>query len=217
MLENKLLRLQQRLANGTSADTEAYLQAKTELQHYHLSELDALTTRTQTRYTEEGEKSTRYFYSLERRQQTKHTISMLTKDNLDTITEPHDILLETHRFYKHLYTPEPIDQHYQDQFLDIPTPSLSPPFRDICEGLVTENELHIALQAMENNKSPGFDGLTTNFYKHFWPMFGTEVTSVLNSAYDQELLAPTHFSHFQKRRSLETRQLETDYSTEYRL
>ena len=141
-----------------------------------------------TRYTEEGEKSTLYFYSLERRQQAKHTISMLTKDNLDTITEPHDILLETHRFYKHLYTPEPIDQHYQDHSLDIPTPSLSPPSRDICEGLVTENKLHIALLAMENNKSPGFDGLTTNFYKHFWPMFGTEVTSVLNSAYD-----PTSF------------------------
>ena len=128
MLENKLLRLQQRLANGTSTDTEAYLQAKTELQHYHLSKLDALTTRTQTRYTEEGEKSTRYFYSLERRQQTKHTISMLTRDNLDSITEPHDILLETHRFYKNLYTPEPIDVRHQDQFLDIHTPSFIPPF-----------------------------------------------------------------------------------------
>ena len=67
MLENKLLRPQQRrLVNGTSADTEAYLQAKTELQHYDLSELDALTTCTQTRYTEEGEKSTHYFYLLER-------------------------------------------------------------------------------------------------------------------------------------------------------
>ena len=44
---------------------------------------------------------------------------------------------------------------------------------------------------MENNKSPGFDGLKTNFYKHFWPLFCSEVTAVLNSAYDQEFLAPT--------------------------
>lgn len=35
---------------------------------------------------------------------------------------------------------------------------------------------------MENNKSPGFDGLTTNFYKHFWPLFGSRLTYVFNYA-----------------------------------
>ena len=31
---------------------------------------------------------------------------------------------------------------------------------------------------MENNKSPGLDGLSTNFYKHFWPILGHELISV---------------------------------------
>ena len=35
---------------------------------------------------------------------------------------------------------------------------------------------------MENNKSPGIDGLTTNFYKHFWPLIGNRLTCVLNHA-----------------------------------
>lgn len=35
---------------------------------------------------------------------------------------------------------------------------------------------------MENNNSPGFDGLTTNFYKDFWPLFGSRLTYVFNYA-----------------------------------
>ena len=38
------------------------------------------------------------------------------------------------------------------------------------EGLITEEELLKAVRSMENNKSPGIDGLTTNFFKHFWPI-----------------------------------------------
>ena len=37
---------------------------------------------------------------------------------------------------------------------------------------------------MENNKSPGLDGLSTNFYKHFWNLFGLELTRIYNNAYD---------------------------------
>lgn len=38
---------------------------------------------------------------------------------------------------------------------------------------------------MENNKSPGNDGLTTNFYKHFWHILGTELTKIYNYAFEQ--------------------------------
>ena len=36
------------------------------------------------------------------------------------------------------------------------------------DGAITEKELLIALQSMENNKSPGNDGLTKEFYITFW-------------------------------------------------
>ena len=37
-----------------------------------------------------------------------------------------------------------------------------------CEGNLTENECASSLKAMNNNKSPGSDGITTEFYKLFW-------------------------------------------------
>ena len=43
--------------------------------------------------------------------------------------------------------------------------------------------------SMENNKSPGLDGLSKNFYKHFWNILGHKSTNILNFAYKNESLA----------------------------
>ena len=188
-LENKLQRLQDNITNDTHPDAKAYLQAKVELQQLHQRELDAVKIRTQIKFAEEGEKSTRYFYSLERRNQTQQAINVLTKDNLDTVTEAKDIITEVHNFYRDLYSSEPVDQHKQDMFLEINMPQLSPNDRDTCEGYITEEELNKALRSMESNKSPGFDGITTDFYKHFWPILGQELANILNFAYDNGSLA----------------------------
>ena len=37
-----------------------------------------------------------------------------------------------------------------------------------CEGHITEFELLNALKSMPNNRSPGNDGLTKEFYETFW-------------------------------------------------
>ena len=73
-LKNKIQRLQQKLAYGDRTTSEAYLQAKIELQRYHLDDMGAIAARTKIKYNEEGEKSTRYFYSLESHRQSKQTI-----------------------------------------------------------------------------------------------------------------------------------------------
>ena len=77
---------------------------KVELQQLHQRELDAVKIRTQIKFVEEGEKSTRYFYSLERRNQTQRAINVLRKDNLDTVTEAKDIITEACNFYRDLYS-----------------------------------------------------------------------------------------------------------------
>ena len=105
-------------------ETRLYQQAKAELQRHLLDEMDAITTRTKIKYTEEGEKSTRYFYSLENHQKSKQTIKLLTKNNLDTITETRDIITETYDFYKDLYSASQINPAKQTDFLNIATPTL---------------------------------------------------------------------------------------------
>ena len=86
------------------------------------------------------------------------------------ISAPFDLLQETHHFYQLLYSAEPHDEQASTNFLNIQTPTLTTAERTSCEEQLNENELLEALNTMENNKSPDFDGLTTNFYKHFWPL-----------------------------------------------
>ena len=38
----------------------------------------------------------------------------------------------------------------------------------ICETDITEDNLFVALKSMSNNKSPGNDGLSEEFYQPFW-------------------------------------------------
>ena len=51
---------------------------------------------------------------------------------------------------------------------------------NLCEGQLTLSECYAALKEFENNKSPGSDGLTTEFYKGFWPVVGRQLVETLN-------------------------------------
>ena len=84
-------------------------------------------------------------------------------------------------FYKDLYqekTKQPSNENIFLKNKDIPT--LNNEERDICEGELTVNECYRALESFENNKSPGNDGLTAEFYRCFWPLLGKQLVNCLN-------------------------------------
>jgi hypothetical protein len=172
-LERNLIKLQEKSNNGNTRDIENYLLAKEKLKQLELKELEATKIRTKAQFLEEGERSTHYFYSLEKCRKADQTTRVLTKDNLDVVSEPQDLLKETHKFYKLLFTAQPSDAHARNKFLNCAIPKLPDDARKSCEGLMTEEELKKAVMAMESNKSPGCDGLTSNFYKHFWPILAS--------------------------------------------
>ena len=145
--------------------------------------------RTKAQCLEEGERSTHYFYSLKKSRRADQTIHVLTKDNLDAFSKPQDLLKETYNFYKSLFTVQPYDEDARNEFLNAAIPKLPDNVRTSCEGLIREEELLKAVHSMENNKSPGIDGLTTNFYKHFWPILGEKLTRVDNYAFREGTLA----------------------------
>ena len=52
-------------------------------------------------------------------------------------------------------------------------------------------ECFVCLQSFENNKSPGNDGLTVEFYKTFWNSLGNLLDDCLNCSYDYGELSST--------------------------
>jgi hypothetical protein len=51
------------------------------------------------------------------------------------------------------------------------------------EGEITYKELLAALKRSKNNKSPGMDGYTAEFYKFFWKNIGDFLLRSINAGY----------------------------------
>lgn len=123
-----------------------------------------------------------------------------------------------HNFYKNFYSSQKTEPSKQNEFLNIQTPMLTLNNHNFCEGYIAENKLQHALHMMENNKSPGLDGLSTNFYKCLRPILGNESTTMLlimdiYLLHNNEVLSPC----FLRKGSHTTAKLETDNVTEYGL
>ena len=70
-------------------------------------------------------------------------------------------------FYERLYSDRQLeDCEILDLVEDIPT--LTVQEKTSLEGEITLDEASVALKSVKNNKSPGSDGFTVEFFKFFW-------------------------------------------------
>ena len=86
------------------------------------------------------------------------------------LREQNEINNNIFTFYQNLYSKQ-IDFKQNDliNYLDkISLPSLSNGQKLICDVITIGKEIYDALKSMENNKTPGNDGLSKEFYEVFW-------------------------------------------------
>ena len=111
------------------------------------------------------------FYSLEKLNFEKKTISKLTLPNGSFTTDQSEILQEQMHFYKALYTSNnhkfsvtnnDLPQIFSENITPLETEN-----KLSCEGKVTQAECLKVLKDFKNEKSPGTDGLQAEFYKYF--------------------------------------------------
>ena len=111
---------------------------------------------------------------------------MFNKDGI-LITDPKIILQEIEKFYSDLYKTDSLTPsgNLLNSYLENPEiPRLTGDNAQACEGKLTVDECLKSLQLFENNKSPGDDGLTVEFYKVFWNIVGDLMVESLNYSYD---------------------------------
>ena len=51
------------------------------------------------------------------------------------------------------------------------------------EGVMSIHECEVALKTMENNKTPGTDGLTSELYRYFWKLLSPFMVDSFNFAF----------------------------------
>ena len=133
----------------------------------------AAMIRSRSKFYEDGEKNTKYFSNLEKRNQSNKYIKILINDKGQEINTGKEILKEEVKFYSLLYKSKesfkscPIE--IKDAFLkNVNIPKLNTEEKNTLEGNIRVDECQKVLKTMKNNKSPGLDGIPFEFYKLFW-------------------------------------------------
>ena len=166
----ELDRLEKLLAESPSEQVqEQYHKLVNDLKLIDEEKINGMIIRSKVQWSEEGEKSSKYFFGLEKQNYSKKTMKKINVNNR-IITNHEQIQSEQSQFYKNLYS------SHHDRLFEIPEQfftsetieSLTDDERIFCERALTKDELWKTLQTFKNGKSPGNDGLTFEFYQMFW-------------------------------------------------
>ena len=142
--------------------------------------------RSRATWYEYGEKSNKYFLSLENSRKKKSCIRKLNTGNDKSTTNPKEILNEIQLFYANLSDKkvDHSDENLIEPFLSsVNTGKLTDEQRDSIDKQLTMSECFAALKTFKKNKTPGNDGLTVEFYLTFWPLVGKCLVECLNFAH----------------------------------
>ena len=148
--------------------------------------------RSKVRWHEEGERNTKYFYSLEKRHHDIKTVSKLKVGDNCYIEDQFEILKEEKKFYESLYRSTKINPNSfkNSPFFNLESvTTLSEEEKKSCEGLINEEECINALKDFDNNKTPGTDGLPAEFYRFFWPDICHDLLASYNFAFQHGTLS----------------------------
>ena len=177
-LESKLKMLENNIT-VTSTDLELK-----ELEQIYNYITEGFILRTRTDWYEEGEKSTKYFLNLEKRSKSKTHIRKLIDSSGAEVTEPDFVLKHIKVFYSDLSKGRAFktEEECFKYLKSINMPQLNEFDCNRCKGIITKLECWDAFSSMNNNKSPGNDGLSKEFYVRFFETSADPLIQALNQS-----------------------------------
>lgn len=154
-----------------------------------LAALDTLAAegariRSRTRWAEEGEASTRYFFRLAKKHGCEEWISAMKSADGTLATTIPSICDSWVSFYDDLFRACSVDASVQSELLDKLVSFVPAGEQQLCEGHFTVDEACSALKGMAKGKAPGTDGFPAEFYLTFWDVLGADLVDVFNASFD---------------------------------
>ena len=171
--------------------TNSSEEVKCDLESLYNYTTAGIIMRSKSNWYEFGEKSSKYFLNLEKRNKAKSHVCRIIIENNSEISEPQEILLHIKEFYSTLYKRRSTkgEEECLEYLKTLKIPKLSDVERGSCEGLLTKKECWNAFQRMKNDKSPGSDRLTKEFYVCFLNEVSNILITALNHSFTTGMLS----------------------------
>ena len=135
----------------------------------NLAKLDLYAARSaqipsRTRWVEDGESSSSYFFHLVKKQSADRLVSALHLPDGSIVNSPQDLADCFADFYPLLFSAEEVNPLAQCELLSKVSARLSVEQSASCEGEFSVEECLSALQGMAHRKAPDNNGLPIEFY-----------------------------------------------------
>jgi hypothetical protein len=133
--------------------------------------------RARVRWRSKGNGNTKEFFHAVGPKSSQAHITKLLDSNGTSYQEQDQLERICWDFYSNLYRERPPNQEtaqVQAHLLDGVQSRFSQAMVEILKAPIQLAELSWALQDMVSHKSPGYDGVITEFYKALWPVIGND-------------------------------------------
>ena len=194
-LEHRIRNLDNKVSSGTASPAEIIQLTELNLALVNIRKetLKGAYIRSRANWLEYGEKPNKFFLNLENKNKINKNISEIELDNGRVITNQREILNNLKIFYEKLYQrtppppPPPTNNNPQEDPPLFPK-TLTNQEKVNLETPITKTELDEALKKMKNNKSPGLDGYSAEFFKTFWHQLGDFFLDCINQSFQDNKL-----------------------------
>lgn len=194
--KSRLVEIEQKINTLKQSDS-SYEALQKEYEEIFSLKVKGAQVRSRAKWWEEGEKSSKYFFGLEKRNSKEKSWDQILDKQGKLITGTRNIQDRQVEFYKDLYSSQclPEQESSKKFFLEnkFPSQKLSEESKHRLECDITKDEVAAAIKLTKNNKSPGPDGITFEFYKLYWDLIGDDLYEVLQCGLESEELAYSQY------------------------
>ena len=177
---------------GTNPSVEVMLQVerlKFDILEVEMEKINGAIVRSKVKWVEEGEKSSKFFFDLEKQNYIKKQVRKLKLSSGIVTTDPEKIKAEMEKYYSKLYKSNANIANEDIFVLSKHVPKLTELEKECCDAPITIEECTDVLETFSKSKSPGNDGLTIEFYSKFWNIIADPLIKSYNSAYREAELS----------------------------
>lgn len=191
-LEKRMVILEEDFSQSEES-AEEYHQIKRELYQLQLLKSREMMLRSRVNWVSLANRPSKYFLNLEKKNFKDKSVAALFNDTGEILTNPQDILAFQRHHFSRLHSPssDPRSDFSLENnpfFMDPIPPLEDMDFQELNTPFDVD-ELHRALNTMKNGKSPGSDGIPSEFYKLFWDLVGPLLHASLVFSLDQGSLS----------------------------
>ena len=145
--------------------------------------------RSKATYLGEGERSSKYFFNLEKvRYNGKTCHALINEENGEIVNDPVKVLAMQEQFYRNLYKR---DENIFPTFVNDSGIRLTEEEIRMCNQPISEEEVLSAIKQLKSQVTPGIDGIITLFYQKYWESIKEPFMEMTAQVFQQKKLTTT--------------------------